>query len=194
MWRFSRFRNNTMNQYFKRYRMETSLRRPPYPVAVPAGYRLLPWDESLLEAHAIAKCRSFQGELDATVFPCLGEEAGCRRLMGEISAKDGFVEEATWLAIYQHPSGSIDYCGTVQGIRDEFGRGGIQNLGVTPEHRSQGLGGCLLYHALHGFRKLAVRSVHLEVTAKNTTAVSLYRNLGFRHTKTVYKSVEVVMT
>lgn len=194
MWRFSRFRSKVMNQYFKRYRMEISLRRAPYPSAVPSGYQLIPWDEHLLEAHAIAKFYSFRDELDAKVFPCLGEQAGCRRLMGEISAKDGFVPESTWLAVYQHPGGSLDYCGTVQGLRDAFGRGGIQNLGVTPEHRGQGLGSCLLYHALLGFRRRALRSVHLEVTAKNASAVRLYRSVGFRHIKTVYKSVGVAST
>lgn len=194
MWRFNRFRKSDMNQYFKRYKMEISLRRNPYRVEVPAGYHLLPWDTELLEAHAIAKYHSFRNELDSVVFPCLGEEAGCRRLMGEISAKHGFVSEATWLAVYRHPGGSVDYCGTVQGIQDQFGRGGIQNLGVTPEHRGQGVGACLLYHALVGFRRKALRSVHLEVTAKNASAIRLYQNMGFRHIKTVYKSVEVAMT
>ena len=181
--------SKSANRYFKRYRMELSMRRNPYPIGVPAGYQLLPWDDNLLDAHATAKYHSFRGELDSTVFPCLGEESGCRRLMGEISGKSGFVPEATWLGIYQHPGGSIDYCGTVQGIRDEFGRGGIQNLGVTPEHRGQGLGSCLLYHALLGFRHAAIRSVHLEVTAKNTSALRLYRHMGFRHVKTVYKNL-----
>jgi GNAT superfamily N-acetyltransferase len=195
MWGHSLSRNNEMNQaYFKRYKMEISLRRASCRLSVPSGYQLLPWDEHLLDAHAFAKFHSFRDELDAHVFPCLGEEAGCRRLMGEISAKEGFVSEATWLAVYQHPSGSIDYCGTVQGIQDDFGRGGIQNLGVTPAHRGQGLGSSLLYHALVGFRRAAVRSVHLEVTAQNASAVRLYRSLGFRHVKTVYKSVEAAMT
>lgn len=183
-----------MNQYFKRYKMEVALRHAPYRLSVPAGYQLLPWEDHLLDAHAFAKYHSFRDELDASVFPCLGEQSGCRRLMGEISAKEGFVAEATWLAVYQYPTGVIDYCGTVQGIRDEFGRGGIQNLGVTPEHRGQGLGSCLLHHALVGFRRAAVRCVHLEVTARNASAVRLYRNMGFRHVKTVYKSVEVAMT
>lgn len=194
MWGFSRPRNSTMNQYFKRYKMQVSLRHASYAISVPAGYQLLAWEEQLLEAHAIAKYRSFRDEVDAKVFPCLAEESGCRRLMGEISNKAGFMPETTWLAVFRHPGGSVDFCGTVQGIRDEFGRGGIQNLGVTPEHRGQGLGKSLLQHALAGFRRGALRSVNLEVTAKNAVAVQLYRNMGFRHIKTVYKSVEVAMT
>ena len=42
-------------------------------------------------------------------------------------------------------------------------------------------------------RAAGMRTVHLEVTAKNDGAVRLYRHLGFRHAKTVYKSVEVAL-
>lgn len=194
MWAtFSRKRDMSQT-YFKRYRMEISLRRAPCRLSVPPGYQLLPWCDHLLDAHAITKFRSFCDELDSQVFPCLGEESGCRRLMHEITAKDGFIPQSTWLAVCTNEDGRLQYCGTVQGVRDEFGRGGVQNLGVTPSHRGCGLGGSLLCHALVGFRSAGLRSVHLEVTAKNVDAVRLYRNLGFRHTKTVYKSVEVAMT
>ena len=180
--------------YFKRYRMEISLRRLPTAPSIPLGYQLVPWSPELLETHADVKFRSFRDELDSLVFPCLGEEVGCRRLMGEISQKAGFAPEATWLVDFARPDGLHDYCGTVQGIRDEHGVGSVQNLGVTPEHRDRGLGACLLFHALLGFQAAGMRSVFLEVTAKNSTAVRLYRNLGFRHVKTVYKSVEVAMS
>lgn len=178
--------------YFKRYRMEISLRRVPSLSPVPNGFQLIPWSEHLLDAHADVKYRSFRDEIDSTLFPCLGEANGCRRLMSEIAHKVGFVPAATWLAVHQ-VGDSLDFCGTIQGIRDQAGFGGVQNLGVTPEHRGVGLGSALLTHALVGFRQAGVRTVHLEVTAKNASAVRLYRQLGFRHAKTVYKSVEVAM-
>lgn len=85
--------------YFKRYRMEIELRHLDRSVPrVPDGYTLLPWSKSLLELHAEVKYRSFRNEIDANVFPCLGELAGCRRLMREIARKGGFLERATWLA------------------------------------------------------------------------------------------------
>ena len=178
--------------YFKRYRMEISLRRLPATPSIPSGYQLVPWGEHLTDAHADVKYRSFCDEIDSTLFPCLGEPNGCRRLMNDISQKEGFVPSATWLAV--QPIGeTLDLCGTVQGIRDQAGFGGVQNLGVTPEHRGRGLGTSLLLHALLGFRQAGVRTVHLEVTAQNASAVRLYRQLGFRHAKTVYKSVEVAM-
>ena len=190
--RFTRTVDMTQT-YFKRYRMEISLRHLPSEVSVPVGYQLLPWSDHLLDAHADVKYRSFRDELDSSVFPCLGEESGCHRLMSEISKRDGFVLEATWLAVHPNNHGALDFCGTVQGVRDHGKCGGVQNLGVTPEHRGHGLGTSLLCHSLLGFRQAGARTVHLEVTAQNARAVRLYRNLGFQHVKTVYKAIEVAI-
>jgi ribosomal protein S18 acetylase RimI-like enzyme len=178
--------------YFKRYRMEIDLTDHDLGrAAPPAGYRMVPWDQSLLEAFAQAKYLSFRTEIDANVFPCLGELAGCRRLMGEISRRPGFLPAATWLAV-REPAGAgrPEYCGTVQGIRDSSGRGAIQNLGIAPPHRDGGLGTALLLKALEGFRGAGVTRVFLEVTAQNVGAIRLYRRLGFTLVRTVFKAVE----
>ena len=45
--------------------------------------------------------------------------------------------------------------------------------------------------ALSGFRQARLPGAYLEVTACNDAAVRLYRRLGFRCRKTVYKMVEV---
>jgi GNAT superfamily N-acetyltransferase len=178
--------------YFKRYRMEIRLvGRTLTPPPVPASYRLVPWDESLLDAFSRAKYQSFRHEMDANVFPCLSEFDGCRRLMMEIVRKPGFLPEATWLAVYAPNDGTRpDYCGTVQGVRDQHGLGAIQNLGMSPNHRRAGLGTCLLLHSLAGFRRAGVQRVYLEVTAQNQAAIRLYRRIGFSTIRTVYKAVE----
>ena len=49
--------------------------------AVPRSFVWVPWQDSLLEQHAEVKYLSFVGEVDAYVFPCLGDRSGCRRLM-----------------------------------------------------------------------------------------------------------------
>ncbi len=86
--------------YFKRFRMEIDLSGRQFsPPDLPVGYRLLAWDDALLEAHAEAKYHSFRSEIDANVFPCLGDWAGCHRLMHEICAKQGFLPAATWLVV-----------------------------------------------------------------------------------------------
>ena len=171
--------------------MEISLVGRDMSCQPPPGYRLLPWDPSLLEAFALAKYHSFHGEIDANVFPCLGELEGCRRLMSEIVNKPGFLPEATWLAVYDpNEAGQPEYCGTIQGVRDREGLGAIQNLGVVAPHRDCGLGTTLLCHALAGFRGVGMRRAYLEVTSQNGGAIRLYRRLGFTTVKTVFKAVE----
>ena len=105
--------------YFKRYRMEIDLAEvDPQATPLPSGYAIRPWSDGLLDAHAEAKYLSFCFELDANVFPCLGEREGCRRLMREISQRQNFVPGATWLLTYQGPADSYaENCGTVQGLR-----------------------------------------------------------------------------
>lgn len=179
--------------YFKRYRLEISLTGTLFDCpALPAGYSFVAWEPGLLSVHADTKYRSFCYEIDANVFPCLGERDGCRRLMDEITRRDNFVPEATWLLAHRVPGQTTsDYCGTIQGLHDRHGYGAVQNLGVTPLHRSRGLGTALLRQALQGFRSVGLRRAYLEVTAQNTGAIRLYMALGFRRVKTVYKAVEV---
>jgi len=178
--------------YFKRFRMEIDLQDRLFaPPPAPAGYRLLAWDDSLLDAHAEAKFQSFRGEIDSNVFPCLGDWLGCQRLMHEIRSKQGFLPQATWLIARESNLRQHEYCGTVQGIRDYTGLGAIQNLGVTPDHRGRQLGSCLLLWALEGFQKAGLRRAFLEVTAQNGGAIRLYQRLGFTKARTVYKAVEV---
>jgi ribosomal protein S18 acetylase RimI-like enzyme len=193
--------------YFKRYRMEADLRRPPsglanpsgtglLPGVLPAGFYWLPWNEQLRNAHAEVKALSFQDEMDANVFPCLGSLAGCRDLMTAIRERPGFCPQATWLAAAEvpqyEPSGLAAGCvATIQGVIDEYGFGGIQNVGVVPEYRGRGLGRALMLKALAGFAAAGVRRAFLEVTARNEPAVRMYRALGFRCYRTVYRAVEV---
>jgi ribosomal protein S18 acetylase RimI-like enzyme len=179
--------------YFKRYRMEIDLTGAIFESPdLPEPYALLPWHTRLMEAHAEAKYQSFCLEIDANVFPCLGERDGCVRLMREITRREGFVSGATWLLVSRDELGRNDeFCGTVQGIRDTKSYGAVQNLGITPVHRGRGLGTVLLHHALHGFRRAGLRRAYLEVTAQNLGAIRLYERLGFRRVRTVYKAAEV---
>jgi ribosomal protein S18 acetylase RimI-like enzyme len=180
--------------YFKRFRMEADLRPPAAADAhrqpLPTGYRFVPWNEALLDVHARTKFRSFRDEIDAAVFPCLGDLDGCRRLMREIRNKSGFLPVATWLIAWGNGPEDLVWCGTIQGIVDGNGIGTIQNIGIIPGHRGRGLGTCLIQQALAGFRQYALHRGALEVTADNSRAVRLYQRLGFRRVKTVYKVVD----
>jgi GNAT superfamily N-acetyltransferase len=169
--------------YFKRYKMEVELHDLPRP-QLPSGFACLPWSPDLREAHAEVLFTCFFQEIDAIVFPSLGDRLGCSCLMNEISHKRGFVPEATWLL-----TGPDGPCGTVQGIRERSAVGAIQNLGIVPMLRGRGLGEALLLNALHGFYQAGLGRGLLEVTAQNDGAIRLYRRLGFRRSKTIYKAV-----
>jgi ribosomal protein S18 acetylase RimI-like enzyme len=171
--------------YFKRFKMEIDLVEPPRAPTLPGGFHLVPWEDGLLESHADVLFRSFMGEIDASVFPSLGSRLGCRQLMQEIGRKDTFIPGATWLIASQE-----GYCGTVQGLSDRLGMGAVQNLGIVEGYRGRGLGTALLLQALGGFRRAGLAMGFLEVTAQNDAAVRLYRRLGFRRKKTIYKPVE----
>jgi [ribosomal protein S18]-alanine N-acetyltransferase len=180
--------------YFKRYRMAYDLHRElPDGGSLPDNYELRPWQPSLLDDHADAKYRSFCFELDANVFPCLGEREGCRRLMSEISGRANFLPSATWLLVCTEGFDGPEACGTIQGIQDGEQSGAIQNLGITPDHRGFGLGTYLLVESLRGFQQRGLRRACLEVTARNNGALKLYERLGFNRVKTVYKAAEVAL-
>jgi ribosomal protein S18 acetylase RimI-like enzyme len=180
--------------YFKRYRMEFDLRDwRAREIVLPPGYELLPFQESLIRDHAVAKHNSFREELDADVFPCLSRRDGCLRLMREISHRGDFVPGATWLIrhreIYQGKPQTLPV-GTIQGLAID-GWGSIQNLGIDPAHRGKGLGSILLSQAAVGFSAAGLEKMHLEVTTENTGAIRLYERLGFRRARVVYKAAEV---
>jgi ribosomal protein S18 acetylase RimI-like enzyme len=171
-------------RYFKRYRMEIDLNGLPSP-ELPPGYAFLGWHGSLIAAHAETMFASFFQSIDAIVFPSLGDRTGCRHLMSEIIRRPGFEPWSTWLL-----TRGEEYVGTVQGIRERSGMGAIQNIGIVWAHRGRGLGSALLLQALHGFRISGLGRAFLEVTAENDAAVRVYRRLGLRRRKTLYKAVE----
>ena len=170
--------------YYKRFRMEIDLDGAIAAPPLPRSFVWVPWEDSLLEEHAEVKYLSFLGEVDAYVFPCLGDRFGCRRLMCEIRRKPGFLPGATWLVAC-----SGGYVGTVQGVMDQGPIGAIQNVGVLPALSRARAGpgpgspgpGRICQAGLH--------RAYLEVTAENGAAIQLYRNVGFRRAKTLYKAV-----
>ena len=176
-------------QRFKRYRMELDLRRvePPRPVLA-HGYRWVRWRPLLSERHAQVKWKSFRDDLDGQVFECLRDIYGCRRLITEIGNHPKFCEPATWMLVFQPEDGwPPEDCGTIQGICRSGGTGAIQNVGITPGHRGNGLGRALVLKALDGFWNAGLSTASLEVTARNEVAVTLYRSLGFRVTRVLYR-------
>jgi len=177
--------------FFRRYRMEIDLsRRELTTPELPGEYAWINWNDELLERHALVKYESFCNELDSSVFPCLGELSGCQRLMWDITHQKNFIPQSTWLIMVR---GGENYfgrdCGTIQGIISQAHAqiGAIQNVGVIPNHRGQGLGRALVVQSLLGFKQAGIPRVYLEVTAQNYSAIQLYQSIGFKITRTLYK-------
>jgi GNAT superfamily N-acetyltransferase len=173
--------------YYKRFKMEVGLAGLPAPIW-PAGFQPVAWRPDLLDAHAEVLCRCFHGEVDAQVFPSLGNRDGCAALMAEIARRRAFIPEATWLLV--GPDGT---CGTVQALRERGVLGAIQNIGIVPACRGRRLGEALLLQALRGMYASGLGRAVLEVTAHNTAAIQLYRRIGFRRSKVVYKAVSACL-
>ena len=171
--------------YYKRFRMEVDLDGFLPAPTLPPAFAWIAWQESLIDYHAEVKYLSFRDEIDAHVFPCLGDRYGCQRLMREIRRKPGFLPGATWLIACRE-----GYVATVQGVADRGPIGAIQNLGVVPSYRGLGLGRALIRQALLGFRGAGLSRAYLDVTAENSGAVLMYREVGFRRAKTLYKAVD----
>jgi ribosomal protein S18 acetylase RimI-like enzyme len=175
--------------YFKRFRMQFDLLSQQIPQPnCSSEIMFAEWDEKLLVMHGMCKWESFRREMDVNVFPCLGERDGCKRLMRDISQKDAFVPEATWLAIGKDTNPkNLVAVGTIQGLRTNATHGAIQNIGVIPSFRGKGIGRELIRRALQGFQSQGCRYVTLEVTVHNLGAIKLYESIGFQKSEIVFK-------
>jgi len=172
-----------VRNYIKRQCMEVPLSHIDLP-DLPRGVELIPWSPELMEAHAEVNWLSFRQSIDATVFPNLGNFAGCIYLMREIASHADFLPAATWLA-----KGSYGDFGCIQGIAAPGESGMIQNLAVIPESRGRGIGKALLAAALQGFQRAGLKTAQLEVSTRNKLAVSMYHRAGFQIRKTYYREV-----
>lgn len=63
--------------------------------------------------------------------------------------------------------------------------GHIKDIAVDPDHRGEGVGATLLQRALDVLEDEDSESVKLEVRATNDRAISLYRQFGFHHRRTI---------
>ncbi|MFC5970869.1 ribosomal protein S18-alanine N-acetyltransferase [Halomarina salina] len=75
----------------------------------------------------------------------------------------------------------------VADLTPNFGRdiGHVKDLAVRESFRGQGLGRLLLRHALASLEARGATATRLEVRASNDAAMTLYRDHGFVHRRTV---------
>ena len=58
---------------------------------------------------------------------------------------------------------------------------GVLGIGLLAEYRRKGIGMALMLAALGKAREIGLTRVELTVRERNTNAIALYENLGFRH-------------
>ena len=91
--------------------------------------------------------------------------------------QDPKFDPTLWFVLYEGDAiVAICLC-EISGREEKLGI--VEELGVRPAYRKQGLGGLLLRHAFHEFQQRGFEHVSLGVDAENTTnAVALYENAG----------------
>jgi ribosomal protein S18 acetylase RimI-like enzyme len=65
------------------------------------------------------------------------------------------------------------------------GVGGIFGLGVLPEYRKKGYGRDILVGAIEKLKEKGSKEIMLQVEAKNSNALNLYKSCGFQETSTM---------
>ena len=153
------------------------------------GFWLADWAHDHIIPHADILHRSFRDDLDGAVFATFRNYELCRLMMEVMTASPLFLPAATLLIAHGEHDGLSQYVANIQGLQISAEIGAIQNVGVLPEYRRNGLGKVLIQSALQGFKRSGIQRVTLEVTAENTPAVMLYQQQGFTTFNTYFKEV-----
>lgn len=65
-------------------------------------------------------------------------------------------------------------------------KGHVVSIAVMPEHRRKGIGQALVSKAMEGMRLYNAKQCFLEVRITNMPAISLYKKLGFKVSRTIH--------
>lgn len=65
-------------------------------------------------------------------------------------------------------------------------KGHIVSVAVLPQYRRRGIGQALINAAMEGMRLYKAKQSYLEVRVTNTSAIALYRKLGFDITRRIH--------
>jgi ribosomal-protein-alanine N-acetyltransferase len=65
-------------------------------------------------------------------------------------------------------------------------KGHVVSVAVLPQYRRKGIGQALITEAMDGMRVYNAKQCFLEVRVTNTSAIDLYKKLGFQVTRTIH--------
>lgn len=179
-------------RYIKRLQMlfDFTKTKPAEP-ELPDSFEWVPWSTRNTEDLGRVLYLGFRNDLDGSIFPTFRQYDACRRLAYQLAAESGFLPESTWLIRYRSEKES-SFCAMIQASRNSNFNGTsgtIHNITVVPGFRHLGLGRAIVLKSLAGFRLKGCSRVFLEATAQNSSAVNMYRHIGFQVCRTTYKEV-----
>jgi RimJ/RimL family protein N-acetyltransferase len=73
----------------------------------------------------------------------------------------------------------VGWCDVLPKERPTYAHGGVLGMGLLPPFRGQGIGADLIRRSLDGARAFGLHRVELTVRENNSSAVRLYKKVGF---------------
>lgn len=167
-----------------RGRMVLPLETPLPEAIVPAGYRLLPWQDDRLPDAAALLQEVHAGPEDLALYPDLATVDGAERLLRRcLEGGFGLFDSAlSFMALeVEHDPARPRLAGLCLSVWHPGypGQGFILDLGVAAAHRCKGLGRALVLTTARAFARAGATALGLAVNLSNRPAVSLYESLGF---------------
>ncbi|GAA3747412.1 GNAT family N-acetyltransferase [Terriglobus aquaticus] len=141
--------------------------------------RLRRWTAPMYQPAADLIHRAYVGHGDTEINDQYRTVQGCMRFLHNIVRFPGcgtFTPEHTWVLVDER-SGELD--GLLLTTRVESNTTHIPQLCLAPRRRGRGLGRMMMRHAATELARAGQRTVTLTVTEANTSAMHLYRDLGF---------------
>jgi ribosomal protein S18 acetylase RimI-like enzyme len=147
--------------------------------AMPEGIEIRKWVESDFQAAAAVITAAYRGHVDSDINDQYRTLNGSLRFLNNIVRFPGcgtFDPDASFVAIHKASHTPI---GLILCSRVKSDVGHITQVCIIPEQRGHGVGKALIAASYMALRKRNFGALSLTVTEANTSAVELYRRMGF---------------
>lgn len=179
------FANRQLKAYRRQF-MVLPLENGVQPVPSIDGIVLQNWDAKWTTAAAELITRSYDGHIDSRISDQYRTQAGALRFLDNIIHYPGCGEFAPFSSflVFRRNTGRL--CGMVLSSVVGHRVYHVTQICVDPGVQKSGIGRMLMLRILETLRRRGAHAVTLTVTNDNTSAISLYRQLGFATLKEFY--------